>query len=161
MQPWAHGQQMAPHGQQMSPHGQQMAPQMYRNFYPNVSASGSPMNYGNAAYYPPSTYPSSYGGGYGPSTTTAGYTTPRNYTANATQSFGSHVPTTYGGSAPYTSGPSQSNAGGYYSTSAAQVNGTSGAYAGGSTHTATTTTHQNIHFDPALMNAMQLMSLGN
>ncbi|EUC43849.1 hypothetical protein COCMIDRAFT_99827 [Bipolaris oryzae ATCC 44560] len=161
MQPWAHGQQMAPHNQQMAPHGQQMAPHMYRNYYPNVSASGSQMTYGAAGYYPPTTYPSSYGGNYVPTTTTAGYAASRNYTSNSGQSFVPHVPTTYGGSVPYTSGSSQSNTGGYYGTSGPQVNGTSGAYAGSGAHTTTTAAHQNNDYDPGLMNAMQHMSLGN
>lgn len=148
MQPWAHGQQMPP-------------PHMYRNFYPNVTASGTPMNYGGTAYYPPTTYPASYGGGYGPNTTTAGYAASRNYTSNAGQSFGPQVPTTYGGNVPYTSGPSQSNTAGYHGTSAGQANGTSGANSGGGTYTATTGPHQNLNYDAALMTAMQQMSIGN
>jgi len=128
MQPWAHGQQMAPH--------------VYRGYYPNVTASGSPMNYGGGAYYPPSTYSSSYGGGYGPTTSTAGYAAPRNYTSSAGPSF-----------APYTStAQSAYTPGGYQGATG------SGAYAGG--QTATAPQHQ-TGFDPTLLNAMQNMSFGN
>lgn len=153
MRPWGPAQQMAAHGQQMGH-------PLYQNFYPNVTASGSPMNYPGAGYYTPTTYPSTYGGGYGPTTTTAGYAASRNYTSNAGPSFG-QVPASYGGNVPYTSGPTQSNAGGYYGSSAGQANGTSGAQSGGGAYTATTAPHHNSAFNPALMAAMQQMSIGN
>ena len=150
MRSWAPGQQMAPHAQQMMPHAQQMAPPMYQNFYPNVTASGTPTNYPGQGYYTPTSF-ATYPERYVPITTTAGYAASRNYTSNAGPS--------YGGNVPYTSGPAQSNIGGYYGTSAGQANGTSGAYSGGGAHTATTAPHNG--FNPALMNAMQQMSLGN
>jgi hypothetical protein len=156
MQPWAHGQQMPQ--------------QMYRGYYPNVTASGSPMNYGAGGYYPPSTYSSSYGGGYGPATTTAGYAASRNYTSNAGQSFGLHHPSSYAGNSSYSSGPAYPNAygnaqytssapGGYYGTAGGRGNGSSGAYSGG--NTATSGGRPNTGADGNLMNAMQNMSFGN
>jgi hypothetical protein len=75
-------------------HGQQQAQQMYRGYYPNVTASGTPMNYG---YAPPA-----YTSGYGPTTTTTGYAASRNYISSTGQSFG-HYSNAYGG-VPYTSG---------------------------------------------------------
>lgn len=124
MQPWSHGQQM-----------QQ---QMYRNYYPNVTASGSPMNYGAGAYYPPSTYTSSYGGGYGPATTTAGYAASRNYTSSTGHAFGHQHHNAYNGGASYSSGGGYTNAyanaqytsaapGGYYGASGGRGRPNTGA----------------------------------
>ncbi|KAF1834350.1 PSP1 domain-containing protein [Decorospora gaudefroyi] len=156
MQPWAHDQQM-----------NTPMYDRYRGYYPNVTASGSPMNYGG--HYPPSSY-SSYGGGYNPTTTTAGYAASRNYTSNTGQSFGLH-PTTYGAvpytgggqfnaySAPYTSGP-MAGAGGYYGAAGGQRNGSPGAYGGGAP-TATAGPPHSTGYDPALLTAMQNMSFGN
>ncbi|KAI4607941.1 hypothetical protein J4E80_009337 [Alternaria sp. BMP 0032] len=124
MQPWSHGQQM-----------QQ---QMYRNYYPNVTASGSPMNYGAGAYYPPSTYTSSYGGGYGPATTTAGYAASRNYTSSTGHAFGHQHHNAYNGGASYSAGGGYTNAyanaqytsaapGGYYGASGGRGRPNTGA----------------------------------
>ncbi|RMZ73799.1 psp1 domain-containing [Pyrenophora seminiperda CCB06] len=142
MQPWAHGQQMAPH--------------VYRGYYPNVTASGSPMNYGGGPYYPPTTYPSSYGG-YGPTTSTAGYAAPRNYTSGAGSSF---VPYASVGHLGYTPGTYQGTAGSgsYAAGSSSYTGGQSGSYAAG--QTATAAQHQ-TSFDPAFISAMQNMSFGN
>jgi hypothetical protein len=156
-QTWAHGQQMAPQ-------------QMYRGYYPNVTASGSPMNYGGGGYYPPSTYSSSYGGGYGPATTTAGFAASRNYASNTGQSFGVQQASSYNGSSPYSSGAGYPNAysnaqytsgtpGGYHGTSGGRGNGSSGAYNGA--NTPTTGARPSTGTDAALMGAMQNMSLGN
>jgi hypothetical protein len=119
---------------------QQTAQNMYRGYYPNVTASGSPMNYG----YAPPAYTSSYASGYGPTTTTAGYAASRNHTSSTGQSFGLYS-NTYG-AVPYTSQP------GHYGTS-----GGSGAY---DTQTVTTGAPHNS-YDPAVMSAMQNMSFGN
>ncbi|KAH6863094.1 hypothetical protein B0T12DRAFT_343466 [Alternaria alternata] len=150
-QTWAHGQQM----------GRQ---QMYPGYYPNVTASGSPMNYGGGGYYPPSTYASSYGGGYGTATTTAGYAASRSYTSNTGQSFGVQQPSSYTsgagyanayGNASYTSGAP----GGYYGTSGGHGNGNPGAYNGA--NTATSGGRPTTGTDPALLSGMQNMSFGN
>jgi hypothetical protein len=129
-------------------HGQQQAQQMYRGgYYPNVTASGTPMNYG----YAPPAYTSSYASGHGPTTTTAGYAASRNYTSSTGQSFGLYQNTSYG-AVPYTSGP------GHYGMSG-HSNGGSGAYGA---QTSTTGAHHNAGgYDPALMSAMQNMSFGN
>ncbi|KAE8872147.1 hypothetical protein CFE70_006140 [Pyrenophora teres f. teres 0-1] len=128
MQPWAHGQQMSPH--------------VYRGYYPNVTASGSPMNYGGGAYYPSSTYSSSYGGGYGPTTSTASYAAPRNYTSSAGSSFSPYTTAAQPGYTP----------GGYQGATG------SGAYSAG--QTATASQHQS-GFDPTLMTAMQNISFNH
>lgn len=134
----------------------QMTADMYGRFgFPNVTAGGSPMNYG--AWYPPTTYSASpafnnassgvsYRGGY-PATTGAG------------SAYGQY--TTSGLSAPatYSTAPAYSM---YATSGAGNFSGhgtTSTSYGNG--FTATSGAATSATYDPALLTAMANMSFGN
>ncbi|KAJ4371541.1 hypothetical protein N0V83_004760 [Neocucurbitaria cava] len=160
MPPWAHGQQLAP--QMYDRYG---AYAMQTGNYPNVTASGSPMNYG--AYYPPTTYAPSpayniassgpaYRGGY---PATSAYNASQSYTSTAGPSYGQYTtsgaaytssgaghPNVYGSTA-YTSGPTASTS---YSTSGGYGNG----------YTAASGPSYNTGYDPAFLTAMHNLSFG-
>ncbi|KAF2193823.1 hypothetical protein K469DRAFT_691331 [Zopfia rhizophila CBS 207.26] len=153
--------------------GQQGGHEIYGRYgtypvgYPNVTASGTPMNYG--AYYPPATYSSSpafnasvsgpaYRGGY-PATSSVAMS------YGASHSGVSTAGPSYGGnqSATYTSGMGYPNA--YTTAPTSGVNygtaytNTSTAYGNGFT-TATTSAAYTSSYDPSLLMAMQNLSFG-
>lgn len=134
----------------------------YGNFggFPNVTASGSPMNYGG--YYPPTTYSASstyngptsgpaYGGRYQAAsqsfTSTAGpsygqYATSgaSGYGAGYSASGAGYTPYTSGATNPASASTSSSNGNGYTATSGASYSGSN---------------------DTAFLTAVQNLSLGN
>jgi hypothetical protein len=116
--------------------------------YPNVTASGSPMNYNG--YYPPSTYgaSSAYRGGYGTSSAAGGS---QSYTTTAGPAYGQHPSQMYAAPNPSTS------------TLSTYLNANSPGAGNASTNTndAASGASYNPAFDPALMTGMQNMSFGN
>lgn len=170
-------------------HGQQVpADMMYGRYgYPNVTASGSPMNYG--AYYPPATYAASpafntassgpsFRGGY-PATTaaTSGYAPAYAGVSTAGPSYGQYLTSGVSAPMPYSTAPAYNpyattgygatinystapSYGAPYTSGGGNFSAFSTAGGYGSGFTATSGAASSAPYDPAFLAAMQALSFG-